>query len=65
MMIRWSIVLVPTLLLAACALPVHLKHKETGAIVQCGPYFTLAMRRETLHCIRDYQREGYECIPSP
>jgi len=59
--IGWTIGLMPTLLLTACVLPTSLKHKETGDIVQCGPYYTLAMRREALQCIRDYQREGYEC----
>jgi len=64
---RWGILLVAAALLGACAAPpVHLKHKETGQVIKCGPYDTSvrgALREA--QCISDYQRQGYERVPAP
>ncbi len=59
------------LVVAGCSTdPVHLKHEGTGQIVQCGPYDnrpinSFASAEREIQCIRDYQRQGYERIPSP
>lgn len=50
--------------------PVYLKHSESGQIVQCGPFSSMGLRATAaaLHenqCIADYQRQGYERVPSP
>ncbi len=56
---------------AACSTdPVYLKHTKSGQIVQCGPFPSRGMQATAaaLHesqCINDYQRQGYERVPSP
>ncbi len=49
--------------------PVYLKHTQSGQIVQCGPFPTGGVQAAAgaLHenqCITDYQRQGYERVPS-
>lgn len=50
--------------------PVTLRHPNTGAVVQCGPYqdnFLGGLRafvyQQERDCIADYQRQGYERAP--
>ena len=55
-------------LLAACTSTVTLRHPQTGATVECGPYYSAglyygrATERERT-CVYDYQRQGYERVP--
>jgi hypothetical protein len=73
-MIRWfGLLLVTGLALAGCAStdPIYLRHQTTGRVVQCGPYPTnspqqvsTALIRER-GCMEDFQRQGYERVPSP
>lgn len=51
-------------------LPVTLRHSQSGQVVRCGPYFrggldgqVTAVAHEA-RCVSDYQRQGYERIPS-
>ncbi len=63
--------LVSFVLVIGCSTaPIYLKHKKIDEVVQCGPYTVtdssddmVAAYRET-QCIKDYQRQGYERIPS-
>lgn len=68
---RWLAALLLVSVLAGCSTaPVYLKHTETGQVVQCGPYPTGGIQAAAgaFHenqCITDYQRQGYERVPSP
>lgn len=72
--LRWvGLLLVTGVALMGCAMtdPVYLRHQPTGRVAQCGPYpssttvrASLALLQERL-CIRDYERLGYERVPSP
>jgi uncharacterized protein YcfL len=49
---------------------VLLRHPQTGVVMKCGPYrystpIAGAVTMEHLKCIEDYQRQGYERVPSP
>ena len=60
--------------LAGCATSeiVHLQN-AVGQGVQCGPYTdygniptaNLTTQDKLRHCVSDYQRQGYERIPTP
>jgi hypothetical protein len=50
---------------------VYLRHQTMGRVAQCGPYPNYTTVRASLAlirgrwCIKDYQRLGYERMPSP
>lgn len=57
-------------LLAGCVMtPVTLRHPQTGATVQCGPYFAASaahlytQQEREARCITDYQLQGYQRVP--
>lgn len=73
-MMRWvALLLVTGVALAGCAAtdPVYLRHQTTGQVAQCGPYPSYTTVRASMAllqerwCIKDYQRQGYERVPSP
>ena len=55
--------------LAACGMTetVILRQPETGKKVECGPYGYFGHSSKGLdylrHCVKDYQRQGYERAP--
>ena len=46
---------------------VYVRHLETGAVVQCGPYTGgPANRTASLrYCVGAYQQQGYVRVPAP
>jgi hypothetical protein len=67
---RWLIGLVGvSALFVGCTSVVTLQHATTGKTVACGPYYMyglhsfMAAERER-QCIADYQRQGYERVPT-
>jgi hypothetical protein len=73
-LLRWvGLLLVTGVALMGCArtAPVYLRHQTTGRVAQCGPYPSYTTVRASLAliqerwCIKDYQRLGYERVPSP
>ncbi len=63
------------LVAAGCASSetVYLKHSAKGDTVKCGPYTVggniasaaATAQNELRYCINDFQRQGYERIPTP
>ena len=66
-----------TVMIAGCVASsevVHLKHPVKGDVIKCGPYQVPASKRasasvtaqnELRYCVEDFQRQGYQRIPSP
>ena len=52
------------LLFAGCSETVTLRHPKTGTTVTCGPYFYFGYRAPMAQCVTDYQRQGFERIPT-
>jgi hypothetical protein len=78
--VRWTrlmrgggVLLVLGVALMGCATtaPVYLRQPTTGRVAQCGPYPSSTTVRAAIAllqerwCIQDYQRQGYERVPSP
>lgn len=68
MMTRWACVAL-SVALAGCATAPIILRNPAGMAAQCGPYFHDAYTNSTAvreaQCIADYQRQGYERVPSP
>ena len=72
-MMRFAMLLAILAAFIGCATtqPVTLRHPNTGAVVQCGPYkvnFFVGpvggpVYQQERDCIADYQRQGYERAP--
>ena len=66
---RLLVVFVLVAALGGCTTTVVLRHPETGQTVKCGPYRTtgisaMAGVEREARCIDDYQRQGFERVPS-
>ena len=68
---KYGVLMVIALGLAACTTtPVHLKHQETGKVVQCGPFRqggptgAVAAAMHEAKCIDDFKEQGYVRVPS-
>ena len=69
-----SVALLGLVAVAGCATqPIKLRHPQTSAMAQCGPYTNMHPLfpgasphwKAERECINDFQRQGYERVSEP